>query len=308
MMPAPMAVQEGKARETGWPQPVDGALHLCFRAVEGRGQPWTVVDSVAHRPPLQIVRPFRLPDGGALVHLHNLSGGILGGDRLSTVVEVGASARAQVTTTGATRVYRRRGNCGAAEQELIAHVGPNALLEYLPDPVIPYAGSAYVQRTRFVLADGAGLFTWDIFAPGRMARGEVFAYERLAWDTRITIATGSTPAPIALERASLEPAQRPLTASARMGPFRYVATLYACRVGVAHAQWGALERALFEVARAHEQPSSSWWGASALVAHGVIVRGLAMDGHSLLAALTDFWRTAKRVLYGEEAISPRKIH
>jgi hypothetical protein len=38
-----------------------------------------------------------------------------------------------------------------------------------------------------------------------------------------------------------------------------------------------------------------------------MVRGLAMDGHSLLAALTDFWRVAKRALYGEEAIPPRKI-
>jgi urease accessory protein len=308
MLPVPTAVQEGKVRGTGRLQPVDGALHLCFRAVERRGQPWTVVDTVAHRPPLQIVRPFRLPDGGALVHLHNLSGGVLGGDRLSTVVEVGAGARAQITTTGATRVYRRRGECGAAEQELIAHVGPNALLEYLPDPVIPYAGSAYVQRTRFVLAEGAGLFAWDLFAPGREGRGEVFAYEHLAWETRIEIDAGSTPAPIALERASLDPAQRPLTAPARLGPFRTMATLYVCRVGVAHAQWSALERALHEVAMAHAQSSFSWWGASALVAHGVMVRGLAMDGHPLLAALADFWRAAKRALYDEEAIPPRKIH
>ena len=221
MLLAPYPVPAKHDRSERASQPVHGELHLRFRATERNGQPLTVVDTLAHKPPLQIVRSFRLADGGALVHLHNLSGGVLGGDQLHTTIAVEAGARAQITTTGATRIYRQRAGHKAAEQELIAHVGQDALLEYLPDPVIPYAGSAYSQRTRFVLAEGAGLFAWDIFAPGRTARGECFAYDQLAWETTVEVVTGDAVTPIAIERACLEPARRPLTASARLGPFRY---------------------------------------------------------------------------------------
>jgi urease accessory protein len=287
---------------------VHGALHLHFRATARNEQPLTMVDTLMQTPPLQVVRSFRLADGGALVHLHNVSGGVLGGDRLQTTIDIAAGARAQLTTTGATRIYRRRAGHGAAEQALSAHVGPGALLEYLPDPVIPYAGSAYRQRTRFVLAEGAGLFAWDVMAPGREARGESFAYDQLAWETAVEVVTGGEVTPIALERACLEPAQRPLTAPARMGPFGYLATMHLCQVGVAAANWQTLERALHDVAAAHTASQASWWGVSTLVAHGVVVRGLATAGRPLLAALPEYWRVAKRILYDEAALPPRKVY
>ena len=289
-------------------QPVQGELHLRFRVTEQDGASRTVVDTLAHKPPLQIVRPFRLADGGALVHLHNLSGGVLGGDSLQTTVAVEAGARAQITTTGATRVYRQRTGCGPALQTFEARIGQDALLEYLPDPVIPYAGSAYCQQSRFVLAEGAGLFAWDLFAPGRVARGEWFAYDQLAWETTVEVITNDGLLPISIERARLTPAQRPLATAARMGPFRYLATLLVCRVGVETPQWNYVEQALHDVAATHTEMPSSWWGVSALVAHGVVVRGLAHSGHDLLMALPEFWRVAKRILYAEAAIPPRKIY
>ena len=205
-MTAPVAVPE--KHERGEHCVIAGAWRAApalSTPTERNGQPLTVVDTLAHRPPLQIVRPFRLADGGALVHLHNLSGGVLGGDRLQTTIDVDAGARAQLTTTGATRVYRQRAGHQAAEQEFTARVGQDALLEYLPDPVIPYAGSSYFQRTRFVLAEGAGLFAWDMFAPGRTARGECFAYEQLAWETTVEVVADDGVMPIAIERAVLNP-------------------------------------------------------------------------------------------------------
>ncbi len=48
-------------------------------------------------PPWKVVRAF-----GNLVHLHNVSGGILAGDRLS--LQVDALAPLLITTTGATRL------------------------------------------------------------------------------------------------------------------------------------------------------------------------------------------------------------
>ena len=88
------------------------------------------------------MRAFALPESGALVHLNNVSGGVLAGDRLALDVEVQAGAAAQITTTGATRLYRHRAGAVDSKQHARFSVGDAAMLEYLPDPVIPYADRA----------------------------------------------------------------------------------------------------------------------------------------------------------------------
>lgn len=85
-------------------------------------------------PPWKVVRAFNLPGNTRLAHLHNVSGGILAGDRLALSVEVEPGAAAQITTTGATRLYRHRAGAADSEQNTVLSVGEGALLEYLPTP------------------------------------------------------------------------------------------------------------------------------------------------------------------------------
>ena len=285
---------------------MQGVLRLRFRPGPQDMRRVTVVDTLVQTPPLRVVRPFVLPDGAALVHLHNLSGGILGGDRLSMAVELLPGARAQLTTTGASRIYGRRQ--GIAWQENTFAVGAGGLLEYLPDPVIPYAGSAYRQRTQFVLGPDAGLFAWEMVAPGREAHGECFGYESFGWEWEVLVASEAAvrPLPIAVERVLLEPARRPLLSVARLGPYRYMATLLVCRAG--DVQWERVERALSALAEQIGSADGVWWGVSTLSAHGVVVKGLGQNGRQLLDGLPQFWRLAKELLYAEKAILPRKIY
>lgn len=256
------------------------------------------------QPPLRVVRAFHLDDGTALTHLHNLSGGVLGGDQLEIEVEVGPRARVQLTSTGATRVYRHRAGMPDALQQTRVHVGTDGLLEYLPDPLIPFAGARYQQATRIDLAPGAGLFWWEQMAPGRAARGEVFAFERVGLALDLTAAGR----PLALERASLEPQMRPLTSLARLGAYRHLATFYICRVGLDAGEWLALEAQLNEVADQLALPDEVCWGVSTLPAHGLVVRGVSCSGRTLTSGLATFWRVARRTLYGEEPVLPRKVY
>ena len=256
------------------------------------------------QPPLQVVRAFPLENGGSLVHLHNLSGGVLGGDSLKLTIEVGPQAAAQLTSTSATRIYRTRKDASTALQVNEIAVGESALLEFLPDPVIPFAGSRYRQETRIELAAGAGLFWWDTIAPGREARGELFDYELL--QLKLDIAAEGKP--LALERVSLEPRLRPLSSLVRLGPYRYFSSFYICRVSWETARWLAMEERLAELARRLTRPSEILWGVSALAANGLIVRGLSLNGRGLAPGLLAFWREAKRELYQQEALPPRKIH
>jgi len=104
---------------------------------------------------------------------------------------VGEGAHAQITTTSATRIYRNRVDMPPSYQLNEITVAENGLLELLPDPLIPFAQSAYQQRTAIRLAEGAGLFWWETVTPGREARDECFDYDLLGLEVDIQ-AKGST--------------------------------------------------------------------------------------------------------------------
>ena len=275
-------------------------LDFCRDAATGR----TILESSHQEPPLRVVRAFENSDGATLAHLHNVSGGLLGGDQLAMNVRVGPGAQVQLTTTGATRLYRPRGDAPATTQTNEIAVGENALLEYVPDPIIPFAASRLSQRTRIHLADGAGLFWWEILAPGREARGEIFEYDFL--EMKMDIAAQSQP--IAAESIRLEPRVRPLASLARLGPFRTWATFYICRVGLEPSAWLALEGELREIAAGLPHSGEMRWGISTLVAHGLAIRALAERGRDVLPGLHSLWAAAKRRLFARDAIPPRKVY
>jgi urease accessory protein len=256
------------------------------------------------QPPLKVIRAFPLAEGGALVHLHNLSGGVLGGDRLHLAVEVGPGAYAQLTSTSATRLYRTHPDAPTAVQTGLFRVERGGLLEYVPDPLIPFAGSRYQQQTQIELSADAGLFWWETVAPGRVARGESFEYELL----QIGLDISAQGKPLAIERLRLEPGRRRCSSLARLGPYCYFGSFYVCRVGLDAARWLHLERELSELAQKLTRPPEIVWGVSTLVAHGLLIRVLSRQGREIPLGLMAFWRAAKLALYGREAIPPRKLY
>jgi urease accessory protein len=280
---------------------VQGRLRLCFQYDQTLQQ--TVLQTCEQQSPLKVIRAFPLADGAALVHLHNVSGGVLGGDQLAMLVEVGPGASAQLTTTSATRLYRPQASMPEAVQTNEIIVRENALLEYLPDALIPFAGVRYRQETTINLAQGAGLFWWEIVAPGRAARGEQFAYERL----QLNLAIKANGRMVAVERSRLVPQQYALRSIARLGAYSYFASFYILRVGLDAAQWLALETELNETAMQLSVPNEILWGASTLSAHGLVVRVLSVNGRRILPGWIEFWRLAKQKLYGRAAVLPRKI-
>ncbi len=281
---------------------LQGLLDLDFQLERESGR--TVLLGSLQEPPLRVVRAFPREDGSALAHLHNVSGGVLGGDRLILRASVGKAASAQLTTTGATRIYRTRANAPTAVQINEIAVGEDALLEYVPDPIIPFSGARFAQRTTIHLGPRAGLFWWEILAPGREARGELFQYERVEMMTSV-VAAGR---PIAAERIRLEPGSRDPRSPARLGDYRYLVSFYICRVGLEASAWLAAEPELREVARTAAASGETLWGISTLPADGIAVRCLARRGRDAFSGLHAIWRAAKMRLFQREAIAPRKMN
>jgi urease accessory protein len=263
----------------------------------------TLLASSQQEPPLRVVRAFSVENGSALVHLHNVSGGVLGGDELALRVNIRASARVQITTTGATRLYRPRENAAPASQLNEIHVEENGLLEYVPDSLIPYAGARFRQRTSIRMAAGAGLFWWEIVAPGREARNEIFEYESLEFKTNIWAMERS----VLTERVLVEPGSRKITSPARLGDFRTWASFYICQVGLNAAAWIAAEQELRPILQQLSQ-HRALWSISTLPAHGLVVRCLAVDGRDVASGLHRVWHAAKMHLHGQPAVAPRKVN
>jgi urease accessory protein len=280
----------------------NGKLNLAFACDNSAAETRLLIG--CQEAPLRVVRAFPTSDGAALVHLHNVSGGVLAGDRLETLVEVGPAAAAQLTTTGATRLYRSASPDEWAEQTFTANVAEAGLLEYLPDALIPFAGSRYRQRSRINLAEGAGLIWWEILSAGRVARGEYFQYTAL--DLDLEIWAGNQP--LAIEHARLEPALRSLRQPSRLGPYNYAASFYLCRVGAPADSWLSLERDLSQMLLEMTNSGEVQWGASALAAHGLAIRGLSRTGRELLPGLFKLWSYLRPRVFGRSCPPPRKVY
>src|SRR5207237_970407 len=78
-----------------------------------------------------------------------------------------AGAHAVLTTPSATRVYRTEGE--PTVQSVRLSVGPRAVVEWVPDHTIPFAGSALRQSIDVDLDETAGLILVDAFSAGRIA-------------------------------------------------------------------------------------------------------------------------------------------
>ena len=231
-------------------------------------------------PPWKVIRAF-----GPLVHLHNVSGGILSGDRLSLHVDVAAPML--ITTTGATRLYRHRAGAEDSEQLLHFSIAEGAMLEYLPDPLIPFAGSRHSQHTSISLGRHATLFWWEILA-------NTFQFERLKISSAIDICGQ----PAMREDFLLEPSKRPLTSPARMGKSTHLSSFNVLGEGKTSAFWSIMVDELRAIA-----PN---WGISTLAAGGVTARALSSRHNpKMLDALRN---RASLLVTGKPAAPPRKVY
>ncbi len=158
-------------------------------------------------PPLQLSRLRRDDPADPARACHTLMqlGGVLAGDSATLDVVLEADARASVTAAAATQVYRMPQ--GAARWDLTIRLGERAELAWLMQPTILFADSEFRQTTTVILGAGARLTLLDVLVPGRLARGERFAFRRYESRFEVLSADGRL---LAAERTLLTPETMPL--------------------------------------------------------------------------------------------------
>ena len=178
-MPTPKLIERRQRQPTG-------RLRLRFGSRAGD----TVLREQEAEAPLKILRPFELDRGRVLLQILNVGPGIMAGDdyRLEVIVETGA--RVVLVNPAATRIHRAPDE-RVARQHISFYVQNDAELEYYPGLTIPYAGSSLTQLTEVELEPEARFAMLELWAMGRIGRGEAFAFRRLSsW---LRLRTGTTP-------------------------------------------------------------------------------------------------------------------
>jgi urease accessory protein len=267
-------------------------LELSFR--ETNGETILVHRRFAH--PLQALEPFRASDGSLCMLMLNISGGMVGGDRLGTTVEVGDHAHAVLSTASAGKAYRTLG--AAAIQRTRISLGANAMLEYLPDHLIPYAGAAVDQKIEVEMSRGSGAIIYDAFAAGRIGRAERWRFHSLRSDIAIT----THGVPIYLSRSIITPDTQPLDAAGWMEGANYWAAMLV--VAADPHDWLGMANAFHA---ALEEISDVRGGASALAHGGCVARFISVTADGLNRTAIQLWGIARRRLIGREAFPLRKL-
>ena len=139
----------------------------------------TILEDVYFTAPYKIMKPFEKPDGGIQVMPLCASAGIMAGDVQQFDYEVGDGADLELLSQSFEKIHRMEE--GSAGRNIKIRVADDARLSYFPQPVIPFAGSAFDSRMEIQLADESSkLFLMDILSCGRAASGERFAYRRFS--------------------------------------------------------------------------------------------------------------------------------
>jgi urease accessory protein len=131
-------------------------------------------------PPIHISKPHH-DAGWLVVNLASPSPGLLQGDRVDAKVVVEEGARLLITAPSANRIHNTGDGHAQLTQSFEVHAG--AALDVWPEYLIPQAGARYVQKTTLRVAKRGTLVWTEMVAPGRVARGEVFAFADLRLST-----------------------------------------------------------------------------------------------------------------------------
>ena len=103
----------------------------------------------------------------------NISGGVAGGDTLSTCIEIGPHARLSIASQAAERIYRALAEPARITTRITVQAGATA--EYLPQETIFFDGFALTRSLDIHLDETANFLGLESYIFGRRAMGETVA-------------------------------------------------------------------------------------------------------------------------------------
>lgn len=269
----------------------DGFLSLDFERRSDR----TVLTRSRFKFPLQVLAPSCVEDGSASLLLLNPTGGIVGGDCLQTEIRLRKGSHVCLTTPSATPVYRALNH--PATQRTTILLEEDSVLEYLPEHIIPYAGSALFQSVRVEMAPRSCLVFADSFSAGRIARGERWKFRELAIETEIRLANS----PVYLSKSKIAPCGALPDGLGVMEDFNYTACLVV--FSDVFRRWKSLGD---ELSNLLNRSLDLQAGIGPVGESGCVIRVLASTASDLTCVMRTLWNCIRKIVLNAPPLALRK--
>jgi len=279
--------------EAAFHSPPDGWLGRLSLELE-RAPHGTRLRRSVHEGPLRIQRVLS-PEGPSCPHIYLLHppGGVVGGDRLETSVELLPGAEVLLTTPAAQKLYRSRGARADVSNLLRVHRG--ASLEWLPSETLAFSSAQARLVTRVELQPEASFLGWDIVCYGMPARAEPFTAGRVS--SRFEIFREA--APLSIESLDLIAGQGLLDAPYALRGQPVVASLYAV------PGRGEVDEALVERVREAVAGAARGFCSVSSLTDALVVRALGPNVEGVRASLIAAWRELRPLILGRAPVNPR---
>lgn len=150
-------------------------ISACAALKDGK----TILEDLSFTAPYKIMTPFEKENGGIQIMPLCASAGIMAGDSQEFSYHVKEGADLEVLSQSFEKIHKM--DEGSASRTIEVQVDKNAALYYYPQPVIPFAQSAFDSKMTIHLEDETSkLFLLEIISCGRNAHEERFQYRRFS--------------------------------------------------------------------------------------------------------------------------------
>lgn len=265
-----------------------GSVHC----VEGQ----SVLSHSLHTAPLKVAKTFKAPSGDLMVYLMDVSAGLFGGDTQYIECHVGPGAHLFLTTQAACKLHPAVDQTPSVSNQKL-YLAENAVLEYFPEPLVPFAGAHHEGAMEVWLQRGATAFIGEIISAGRVGRGEQFQYHRLASSLSVYLNSQL----VVFDPLDLEP-RRWRGMSAVFEEFTHVASLWALSETVGDIELRRLQGLL-------DQPQWQrrlYGGCSKLQHGGLIFRVLGKSAWELQEIVFQAWSILRQQVLNKPRLQIRK--
>ncbi|KAG9950293.1 urease accessory protein UreD, partial [Aureobasidium melanogenum] len=182
--------------------PGHGHVHL---ALLPPGAP--VLQTLTYQYPLKLIAPAPVNitppfDNDSSYQVHTLyiltyGGGIVAGDSLNLRIDLDTTTRLLILTQGSTKIFKAPTSSTISRQDMNMHLKPAAALVYLPDPVQPFAQSAFEQNQQFYIhhqqtLPNASICVLDWVCQGRKALGEDWNFFKYSSKNEVWLVDGTS--------------------------------------------------------------------------------------------------------------------
>lgn len=156
-----------------------GRLELVFSLQNDR----TVLRHSYCEVPFKITRLLNSREPVAHLILMHCTAGIFGGDDLECSIRVERGASVRITQQSATKIHPSEGRLAKQSNHIVVENGAD--LQFVLEPVIPFAESSFSQATRIEVQPGGRLLFWEGLMAGRVGRGERWRFCKFASETTL---------------------------------------------------------------------------------------------------------------------------